>query len=76
MQYIVTVDQIQEGIATLIDDATGEICFKMPLALLPEDVADGDVLDFSISINKEEKINKEQSVMDLLRELTQGKHLK
>ncbi len=76
MQYTVSVDGIEAGIARLIDDETGERVFNMPIALLPDGVAEGDVLEFAITVNPKMKEEKQQSVMDLLKELTEGKHLK
>lgn len=75
MKYSVTIDQIQEGLATLIDDATGEICFNMPAELLPADIQEGDCLDFDIQLNPSKREQQESSAADLLAELMQGKHL-
>lgn len=76
MEVAVTVDQIQDGIATLIDLETGSYVFNMPTALLPYDTQENDILAICITKNQELKLKQQKTAEDLLKDLIQGKHLR
>lgn len=76
MKITVTVDQVEQGLARLVDFETGEHVFNMPVALLPADISENDILEFDITKNQEKKQKQQEAVEDLLQELLQGKHLR
>ena len=76
MKISVTVDQLQDGLARLVDFETGEYAFNMPVELLPSDIEENDILEFSITRDLSRKQEQQEAVKDLLQELLQGKHLR
>lgn len=76
MKISVTVDQLQDGLARLVDFETGEHAFNMPVELLPPDIRENDILEFSITRDLGRKQEQQEAVKDLLQELLQGKHLR
>lgn len=76
MKISVTVDQLDNNIARLVDFETGEYSFNMPVALLPKDIRENDVLEFDITKNDSQKQKQEEVVENLLQELLQGRHLR
>ena len=76
MKISVSVDQVESGLARLIDLATGEYVFTMPIALLPVDTRENDILEFDITKDNRKRDEQQEVVEDLLQELLQGKHLR
>ncbi len=60
-------DRFEEEIAVIVLDRGGEM--YIPIALLPKDLKEGDVLNFDVSIDKEETKKRLDEMEKMRQEL-------
>lgn len=68
----VVIDRIEGSIAVLQDYDNEKISFDLPLSYLPEGARAGDHLSVSFTLDPASRLETEESVGDLLKELTEG----
>ena len=69
MKVKVTVDRIEDGYAVLLIRPEEKEKIDWPVEFLPEDVEEGDILEFSIDKDGEEKEDAEDRVKGLIERL-------
>lgn len=71
-----TLDRIEGDMAVLLFRDDESIKFDIPLALLPEDVHEGDILDILITIDEKATEDSKSRVSSLIERLKSKKNRK
>jgi len=67
MKIRLTIDRFENGIAILKSD--DNLAIEWPREKLPEESAEGSVLNFTINTDKEEEQEKKREAKDILNEI-------
>lgn len=70
MTFEMIVDRVNEDVAVLLVEIQGkEQAVQLPVQLLPQETKEGDVVNFSLAIDKNRTQEKKEQAADFLRKL-------
>lgn len=69
MRFLATLDRIEDNIAVLLVRPDETLQIAWPISALPEDAAEGVILDISVQVSEGETKTAEERVQSLLEKL-------